>query len=181
MAIHLPSEFGAAVSVPETGTSLRENALLKASAFAKILGPDYLVIGDDTGVEIEALGSEPGIYVRRWRDHIHDMTDTEIIAYCLEKMAGVTDRAARMHTSLATISDADINYFEGELTGHIVEKPIELRMEGFPFESLFYADEYQLMLGEIHQLSIEEKLSRGVLTHRERAFQNFLSWYTSQV
>ncbi len=53
---------------------------------------DYLVLADDTGLEIAALGGEPGIKVRRWADGVHKMSDEEIIQHCLQRMQGISDR-----------------------------------------------------------------------------------------
>ena len=60
-----PSDFGAKVDVDEVGTSLEENAKLKAQAYLKLLPEGTMIIGDDTGIEIDALGGAPGIKVQR--------------------------------------------------------------------------------------------------------------------
>lgn len=168
--IHSPSEYGATIAVDETGTTLEENATLKAEAYRDAIKDEVVVLGDDTGVEIVALGGEPGIRVRRWKGY--EMQDEEIIAYCLERLAGIPigKRDAQFRTVIAVaIRGLPTKTFDGILPGTIVEKAIPLRMVGFPFESIFYSTEYNMMLGAIHQLSIEEKLAKNILTHRERA------------
>lgn len=171
LTLHSPQEFALKLEVDETGQTLEENACLKAESYLASLPKGTVVIGDDTGVEIDALGGEPGIKVRRWKGY--KMSDEEIIEYCLGRMKDIPygKRTAQFRTVIA-VSQAgqQTKTFSGILRGHIAEEPIKLRMEGFPFESLFYADEYQLMLGDIHQLTIEEKLAKNILTHRERAF-----------
>lgn len=68
--------------------------------------------------------------------------------------------------------DDSIELFDGVLRGVILEKPAPMRIEGFPFESLFYIPEWKMVLGDVHQLPIEKK--RKFLTHRERAMEKVL-------
>lgn len=180
--IHAPSEFGVELDVDEIGSTLEENATLKAEVFLGALPSDSVVIGDDTGVEISALGGEPGIRVRRWAGE--SMTDQEIIDYCIKRMEGVPvgKRQAQFRTVLAVATHGkETQTFDGILPGHIVTEPTPLEIEGFPFESLFYADEYQMMLGEIHQLTAKQRtnnkelVANNILTHRERAIIKALS------
>lgn len=179
-----PMDLGLTLDVEETGQTLEENAMLKTKAYLEAEVTD-LVMADDTGIEIDALDGEPGIHVRRWRDKKTRMTDEEIIAYCLKRMRGVprNKRTAQFRTVIAlgipkglalhpqgqALSDNSIELFEGTLQGVILEKPAPLRIEGFPFESLFYIPEWKKVLGEIHQLPAEKK--RHLLTHRERAVE----------
>lgn len=162
--------FGINLDVPETGNSLEENATLKAKAFSE-LRKDLLVLSDDTGLEIDALHGEPGIHVRRWKDHQTRMSDQEIITYCLDKMKGVPpdQRGAQFRTVLALKipNQEKIELFEGILRGRILEEASTFRVEGFPFESLFFVSEWNLLLGDARQLPVEDK--QHLLNHRERA------------
>lgn len=170
-----PSEVGGELDVPETGQTLEENALLKAQAYLERY-PEYRILADDTGVEILGLNGEPGIHVRRWKDHIHPMTDEEIIAYCIERMRDLKDgeRVAQFRTVIVLAEQGHKpQVVDGTLPGRIVEVPIPHIIPGFPFESLFFSTEYQMMLGEMHQLPDHEK--RSVLTHRERAVEKILT------
>ncbi len=127
-------------------------------------------MSDDTGAEIVGLNGEPGIYVRRWRDHEAHMTDQENINYCLERMHGLQgdDRKAQMRSVIAlAVPGKEIQLFDGVMLGRITEAAAPLKMEGFPFESIFYCTEYEMLLGEMHQLPDSEKLK--YLTHREKA------------
>lgn len=171
-----PSQVGGEIEVPETGTTLEENAVLKAQAYAQKY-PQYVVMSDDTGAEIAGLNGEPGIYVRRWRDHETHMTDQEIISYCLERMQGLSgdDRKAHMRSVIALAEPGKpIQLFDGVMLGRITETAAPLKMEGFPFESIFYCTEYDMLLGDMHQLPDEEKIK--FLTHREKAVQKTLTY-----
>lgn len=170
-----PDEIGLDLDVPEPGTTLEENARLKALAYLNHLtnGNNYIVMGDDTGVEIDALGGEPGIHVRRWIGR--RMSDEEIIDTCLERMAGIPleQRGAQFRTVFAIgARHGGIALFDGTLRGVILEQAAPLRIEGFPFESLFFVPEWGKLLGEIHFLPAEQKAA--YVTHRERALLNAL-------
>lgn len=79
-----PRDLGLSIEVSEEGSTLEENALLKTHAYLNS-GVEYPVLADDTGIEIDALGGEPGIHVRRWKDGKTRMTDQDVIEYCLER------------------------------------------------------------------------------------------------
>lgn len=168
-----PSDFGIKLEVEETGKTLEENALLKAEAYEKLLPPNTIVIGDDTGIEIDALGGEPGIRVRRWKGY--KMTDEEIIEYCLERMKDVPvgERGAQFRTVLAVAQyDSPIQYFDGVLRGEILDQPQSLRSEGMPFWPIFYIPKLKMSLGEFHAMPIDFQLAHP--THRELAVLQFL-------
>ena len=168
------------LDVPETGTSLGENAVIKVVAYSKALqsrpdlqGKKFLVLSDDTGLEIDVLGGKPGIHVRRWKGY--RMSDEEIVEHALSVMAPFSEeqRGAQFRTVLAVgvvdkgHRDSDPKLFEGTLRGVVLEAPIGIPIEGFPFERLFYVPEWGIHLGGSHQLPAEEK--GKLLSHRERA------------
>ncbi len=179
------SEFSEKVIDPEeTGHTLRDNAFIKAQAYAvELAGKEelrdkkFIVVADDTGVEISGLGGEPGIRVRRWIGR--KMSDEELISYTLERMRGLTGdaRKARFRTALCMITVSEIGVIgypvvtTGSLDGRILDATDEIRIEGFPFESIFYVTEYDMLLGELHRLPDEEKRA-GKFNHRERAIEN---------
>ena len=172
-----PSGIGVEIEVEESGQTLEENATLKAEAYRDYVPPHTIVMADDTGVEIDALNGEPGIHVRRWRDHTTAMSDQEIIDYCVERMSGIpqAQRGAQFRTVIALgIPDGRTECFDGILRGEIVQTPAALKHVGMPFETLFYIPEWQKLLGDIHDLNIEEKQQQGYFTHRERAVQKAL-------
>src|SRR5437588_5013674 len=77
--------IGEAPRGDETAPTLEENAIWKAQEVAQRF-PNKMVIADDAGLEIDGLGGEPGIKVRRWKDGSTRMNDQEIIDYCLTRM-----------------------------------------------------------------------------------------------
>ena len=164
-----PKDLEIVLDVPETGSTLEENAKLKSAAYLAFSN-GRIVLSDDTGLEIDALNGEPGIHVRRWRDKYNRMGDEEIINYCLERMSGIPEdqRGAQFRTVLAlAVPNGGIEIFDGTLRGTILEQPAKLRVEGFPFESLFFVTEWNMLLGEAHQIEASKK--DGRINHRERA------------
>lgn len=168
-----PQDLGLALDVDETGATLEENATLKARAYfdlARERDGALVVLADDTGLEIDALGGEPGIHIRRWIGR--KMTDQEIYDYTLERLANVPpgERGAQFRTVIAVGTPAgDIELFEGRLRGEILVNPGPVQIAGFPFEALFYVPAWSHVLGEIYSLPPAEKAA--CLTHRERAIQ----------
>ncbi len=168
-----PADVGLALDVPEPGTTLEANAIGKARAYMDLLDDSTVVIGDDTGVEIDALGGEPGIHVRRWTGE--RMTDEAIITYCLARMQGVPleARGAQFRTVFAIgVPGHTIALFDGTLRGVILPEADPLRIEGFPLESIFFVPEWDLLLGKLYDLPPDEKTL--YVTHRERALRRAL-------
>jgi XTP/dITP diphosphohydrolase len=165
------------IQVEESGRTFEENALLKASAYRERINDDGLVyIGDDSGIMIPALGGEPGVYSRRWAGY--EMTDDEIVTYCLEKMSGLKgdNRKAMFKTVLAAIlPDETVQYFHGVMEGRILEEPFKgvEPQAGFPFRALFWIDELNMPIARLHSLASVERL--GFLTHREHAFRQLFT------
>src|SRR3989339_1727442 len=135
VTIKSPADYQVKIDVAETGTSLEENAILKAEAYRDAIKDNVIVLGDDTGLEIDALGGEPGIKVRRWKGY--KMTDDEIIAYAMERLKDVpeTKRTAHFRTVIAVAKRGEeTRTFSGILPGRIVTEPHPYREEGLPFQ-----------------------------------------------
>ena len=180
LPLHSLADYNIKVDIDEVGSSLEENARLKAEGYLKYLPSDAVVIGDDTGIEIDALGGEPGIKVRRWKGY--PMSDEEIITYCLERMKGIPagKRQAQFRTVLAVASNSHpVKYFDGILRGEILTSPQSLRSEGMPFWPIFYIPNLKMSLGQFHSMPIEFQLQHP--THRESAVISALSYLRSMI
>ncbi len=174
-----PHNLGLRLDPPETGATLEENATLKVRAWREEL-PDHLIMTDDTGLEIEALGGEPGIKVRRWKDGTTEMTDDEIVAYALERLSGVPqgERAAVARTVVALQRpDGELKLFDGTLPGYILEEPTPQVLPGFPLERIHYVTEWGMPLGAHRQMSAEE--TKELPTHRTKAVKKALDYLAS--
>lgn len=170
--IYSPKDLGIELDVDETGSTLEENALLKAESYEKYFTDD-IIVADDTGIEIKALKGEPGIKVRRWKGY--KMDDEEIISYCLDRMKDVPEgqRDAQFRTVLAVLAPRhDVTYFEGILKGEILLSPKSEREPGMPFWPIFYIPKLEMTLGEFHHMPLAFQLLHP--THREIAVSKFV-------
>ncbi len=187
-------DFGIeAFDVPETATTLGENSTIKVKAYLEALknktdlrGNKFIVVSDDTGLEISGLNGEPGIHVRRWKGY--KMTDQEIVDYVLLRMKDLKgeDRSARFRTVVAVgvleesgEIKSELKMFEGHLDGKILEEPVGEVVSGFPFERLFFVTEWGMTTGGAHALPQEEK--NKLLNHRERAVTAAVPFFCEQL
>ena len=162
----------------ETGTSFEENAYIKAFAAAKATGLPAL--SDDSGLCVDALGGQPGIYTANWaetpdgkRDFGVAMQRTEV---ALQEI-GATEPEERTGRFVAVLClawpDGHAEYFRGEAEGHLVWPP--RGDKGFGYDPVFQPDGHERTFGE---MSAEEKHGwkpgmKEALSHRARAFQKF--------
>lgn len=145
----------------ETGTTFIENAILKVQHTKRYLhgqDTDMLIIGDDSGISIHALGGKPGVHTRRWNGH--EMTDNEITEYCLEQLIDKTDRTADYVTVYAILFPHEVTprIIEGTTRGTILKKPrIESYAPGVPFRALFYIPGLGMMFHEARELPFKQR------------------------
>ena len=148
----------------ETGTSFEENAKLKALAVStKLPG---LVVADDSGLEVNALGGAPGIHSARYAGA--NATNTEMIDKLLEELARVRakndSRRARFHCLLALARNGEVlGVFEGTAEGEITERPRGSR--GFGYDPIFVPKGFERTFGELGPAE------KNQLSHRARALE----------
>jgi len=160
------SDLGITKNPEETGATLEENALLKASFYFK--KANFPVLADDTGLEIDALHGEPGIHARRWPGH--EATDQELIDYALLRLKGVPKekRTARFRAVIAIAKDKqDIRLFDGSMKGYITEEAHYPIVAGYPYRSLFSLTLGGKVLSEFAIEDLEDM-------HRKRAIDKVL-------
>ncbi len=159
----------------ETGTTFEENALLKvqnARRYLRDADKNMIIIGDDSGMKINYLNGKPGVFTRRWNGS--EMTDEEIINYCLDKMKGVNDRSAS-YVSCFVVSTPNREKITivGENRGVILKQSKQDSMlKGMPFRSLFFVPELNLMFHEVRDLSIAKR--RGYRIGHEEAITEII-------
>jgi XTP/dITP diphosphohydrolase len=155
-----PAQVGLDLEVDETGTTFEENARLKATSFAGASG--LMALGDDSGLEIDALGGEPGVRSRRYAGA--DATDENRIALVLKKLEGVPPgrRTARFRCVMAVATPAGVvGVVHGRCEGVIAEAP--RGSNGFGYDPIFLLPNQGRTMAE---LSSAEK---HALSHRGRA------------
>lgn len=151
-----PSSVG---DVEETAPTLQGNAIIKAVEVANHV--EGWAIADDTGLEVNALGGEPGVRSARYAGEPAD--DARNRAKLLAAMEGVTDRSARFRTVVAVVSwQGDMHYETGECTGTIATE--ERGTNGFGYDSIFVPDE-----GDGRTFAEMAPHEKDAISHRGRA------------
>ena len=156
-------EEGLNPDVVEDGKTFEENALIKAKAVAS-LAPQAIVIADDSGLEIDALHKEPGIYSARYmgEDTSYEVKNQNL----LDRLAGVAKdkRTARFVCAIAVVMPGGENFTcTGTIEGYIGEEP--MGENGFGYDPIFYVDPQGVSTAA---LTPEEK---NAISHRGKAMR----------
>ena len=147
---------------PETGATFAGNAEIKARAASQATGE--IVLADDSGLEVDALGGEPGVYSNRFAGP--GASDCDKYMRILELLEGVPDekRTARFRAVMAVATpEGDVTVVEGVCEGRIARKP--KGTNGFGYDPIFYLPELGKMMAE---LTPEEK---NAISHRGKALR----------
>ena len=155
-------EAGIQVDVVEDGTTFEENAVIKATEIAKACGE--IVLADDSGLEIDFLNKEPGIYSARYmgEDTSYAIKNQNLI----DRLEGVEDekRTARFVCAIAAaFPDETVEVTRGTIEGRIGYE--EKGANGFGYDPIFYVPEYGCTTAE---LSLEQK---NEASHRGKALR----------
>ena len=157
-------EAGFDFEVDENGSTFEENAFLKASAVTKATG--LAAVADDSGLCVDALNGEPGIYSARYGAG-HASSDSERYRYLLGKMKNITDRSARFVCCICcTFPDGRIITARGECEGEILTAP--KGSGGFGYDPVFHPLCSDKGMAE---LTPEEK---NAISHRGNALRAFI-------
>ena len=162
-------EAGIKADVVEDGATFEENAMIKATEIAKIANqmPEYknaVVLADDSGLEIDYLNKEPGVYSARYMGEHTDYHTKN--ANLIQRLSGVPDekRTARFVCAIAAaFPDGRVKTVRGTMEGRIGYE--EKGANGFGYDPIFYLPEYGCTSAE---LSMEEK---NKISHRGKALQ----------
>ncbi len=150
-------ECGIVEDFPENEPTLEGNALAKARYIYERTGADCFA--DDTGLEVDVLGGEPGVRSARYATDGHD--DEANKRLLLERLQGVENRAAQFRTAVALIMGGKEYLFEGIVRGQIATE--QHGEGGFGYDPLFVPEGYDCTFA---QMSAEEK---NAISHRGRA------------
>ncbi|MBE7026249.1 MAG: XTP/dITP diphosphatase [Ruminococcaceae bacterium] len=163
------NQIGIEIDVEETGTTFEENALLKARAVAALT--NFAVIADDSGLCVDVLGGEPGVYSARYAGE--GASDDMLIAKLLGNMQGIEreKRGAYFVSVVALVMpDKTELVAEGKAYGYITTEPDG--EGGFGYDPVFCSDE----IGKTYaRMSSEEKNS---ISHRGRALMKMKDMLT---
>jgi XTP/dITP diphosphohydrolase len=151
---------GITLEVEETGTSFEENALLKASTYARVSG--LLTWADDSGLEVDALGGWPGVASARHAGL--DATDAERTQILLRRLQGVPyERRGAVFRCVVALATPEGQSWtaSGASSGVIIESP--LGEGGFGYDPVFYIPQYERTYAQL------DPAEKNDLSHRGRA------------
>lgn len=148
------------VDIPETADTLEGNALLKAQYIYNNYGLD--AFADDTGLEIEALNNEPGVYSARYAGE--DKNSKANMLKVLRKLEGASNRNAQFRTAISLILDGKQYLFEGIIKGKIIEE--ERGEAGFGYDPIFMPDGYDKTFAELGNNAKNEISHRALAVNK---------------
>ncbi|HCY40887.1 MAG TPA: non-canonical purine NTP pyrophosphatase [Prolixibacteraceae bacterium] len=150
--------------IPENQDTLEGNAAEKSFYIWNKYGLNCFA--DDTGLEIEALNGEPGVYSARYAGEQRNANDNMNLV--LAKLDKIKNRKARFRTVVSLVIDGHEIQFEGVVNGHILEE--KRGTTGFGYDPIFQPDESDLCFAE---MSMSEK---NKISHRGRAVQKLVEY-----
>jgi len=158
------SDIGCFDEIEESGTTFRENASIKSHYIWHKYNLNCF--GDDSGLEIDALNGEPGVYSARYAGG-HGNHEANM-AKVLEKLIYETNRKARFRTVISLIWDGTETFFEGTVEGTIRHE--RSGSAGFGYDPIFQPDGYAITFAE---MSMAEK---NAISHRAKAVEKLLEF-----
>ena len=158
------SAIGCFEEIPETAHTIEGNAILKANYVTEKFG--YNCFADDTGLEVETLNGEPGVYSARYAGEQKDANDN--MDKLLLNLQDTSNRTAQFKTVIALNLNGKQTLFTGIIKGKIIEEKVGAN--GFGYDPIFVADGYTKTFAE---LTIEEK---SKISHRGLAVKQLVDF-----
>jgi XTP/dITP diphosphohydrolase len=162
-------DIGITEDIPETGLTIKDNSEIKARYVAEVLNKKKLpwaVIADDSGLEVEALNGEPGVYSARFAGI--QKNDTANNKKLLDELAKYSNRKAIFVTTITLILNNQIFFFNGAIIGTIALEPKGIK--GFGYDPLFIPQGYQSTFAEL------EKDVKNKISHRAIALKKVIQY-----
>lgn len=162
------AEIGCHEDIPETGLTLEENARQKSTYIVEHYNHDCFA--DDTGLEVDALGGEPGVHSARYAEGTDHDSEANM-RKLLSKMSNVKDRTARFRTVISLIINGVEHQFEGRVEGRIATE--KHGKEGFGYDPIFIPEGYDKSFAELGE-EVKNQIS-----HRARAVKKLAEYLSS--
>ena len=162
------NEIGCNEDIPETGDTLEANAFQKAHYIKDNF--NYDCFADDTGLEIDELNGEPGVYSARYAGPERNANAN--MKKVLNELKGKKNRKAQFRTAIALILKGEEHLFEGKVEGYISKD--KQGNEGFGYDPIFIPENN---IRSFAQMSMQEK---GAISHRGRAVKKLVA-YLNQI
>lgn len=149
--------------IPETGTTFEENAGQKSRYIFDRFALNCFA--DDSGLEVDALNNEPGIYSARYSGTRDSEQNLHLV---LEKLGNSTNRKARFVTVISLLMDGKEYLFEGTINGQIAHRPSGKK--GFGYDPIFIPDGYAITFADL------DSSEKNRISHRARAMQKLIEF-----
>ena len=162
------AEIGCHEDIPETGLTLEENARQKSTYIVEHYNHDCFA--DDTGLEVDALNGEPGVYSARYAEGTDHDSEANM-RKLLSKMSNVKDRTARFRTVISLIINGVEHQFEGRVEGRIATE--KHGKEVFGYDPIFIPEGYDKSFAELGE-EVKNQIS-----HRARAVKKLAEYLSS--
>ena len=165
--VHSLNDIGIFEEIPETGITLKENASIKARACYDLTG--LHVFADDTGLEVEALNGEPGVFSARYAGP--EKLAWKNMEKLMNELEAHENKKARFVTFISLIINQEEYFFEGEINGTIIH---EMRgSNGFGYDPIFVPE------GETRTLAEMSPDEKNKISHRAKALEKMKSFLES--
>jgi XTP/dITP diphosphohydrolase len=157
-------DIGCKEDIPETEPTLEGNASLKAFHVFRNYG--YNCFADDTGLEVEALNGDPGVFSARYAGEAKDAGAN--MDKLLRELHGKESRKARFRTVISLVIDGKEKLFEGRVDGIILKE--KRGTQGFGYDPLFVPE------GRTRTFAEMDMNEKNEVSHRARAVQKLVDW-----
>tara|TARA_B100001142_G_scaffold301946_1_gene328053 strand:- start:16135 stop:16707 length:573 start_codon:yes stop_codon:yes gene_type:complete len=161
------SDINCNEELPETHPTLQENALQKAKYVFDNYG--FNCFADDTGLEIDVLGGDPGVYSARYAGLECNAEDN--MNKVLRNLEGKKNREAKFRTVIAVIVNGIETLFYGECKGQIIK--VKSGTKGFGYDPIFIPDGFNKTFAEM------TKVMKGSISHRGKAVNKLIDFLHS--
>lgn len=157
-------DIGCQADIPETADTLEGNATLKAEFIHQNYGLDCFA--DDTGLEVEALNGEPGVYSARYAGNENDSEAN--MQKLLQNLMDKENRMAQFRTAICLIIDGEKHLFEGIVKGEIIRE--KRGKTGFGYDPIFVPEGYELTFAELGSDI------KNTISHRAKAVEKLCAF-----
>lgn len=162
------SEINCFDDIPETADTLEGNAILKANYITKKFGLNCFA--DDTGLEVETLNNEPGVYSARYAGEDNNAEANMI--KLLSKLESSKNRKSQFRTAVALNIEGKQFVFEGVCKGHILTE--KQGNSGFGYDPIFMPNGFDISFAEMNMIE------KGAVSHRGKAIQQLVTFLNKQ-
>lgn len=159
-----PVDFGITEDIPETCNTIEGNASQKSHYIYERVNINCFA--DDTGLEVDALNGEPGVYSARYAGE--EKSSDSNMDLLLKNLEGTANKKARFRTVISLILSGEEHLFEGVVEGRITNE--KSGCKGFGYDPIFIPDGYDITFAEM------DSVTKNKISHRGRAVQQLINF-----